>query len=192
MGIFINVSFTSLSPILPHPRCPSLHSLRWSLDFMAALSYWVSSLCPVSTLPFLLLFLSKYLVRLRVYFCIFSASGHGLVTQHLWKYLLRGHRRTSIIRISVTVLPTATPSRCSWGQKRSRSLQVSAAGSSSLEHSSAHSLDMLVSWYGLLADNSCIPLLFLACWSHSTSILLHFSWKQLPKSPFIIHSTTPI
>lgn len=100
---------------------------------------------------------------------------------------------TSTIRISVTVLPTAIPSRCSWGQRRSRSLQVSAGGSSSLEHSSAHSLDILVSWYGLLADNSCIPLLFLACWSHSTSILLlHFSWKQLPKSPFIIHSTTPI
>lgn len=90
MGIFINVSFTSLSPILPHPRCPSLHSLRWSLDFIAALPYRVSSLCPVSTLPFLLLFLSKYLVRLRVYFCIFSASGRGLVTQHLWKCLLRG------------------------------------------------------------------------------------------------------
>lgn len=120
VGIFINVSFASLSPILPHPCCPSLHSLRRSLDFMAALSYQARSLGPESTLPFLLLFLSKSLVRFWVYFCIFSASGRGLVTQHLWKHLLIGPQEELVpFRISVTVLPTAILSRCSWGQRRS-------------------------------------------------------------------------
>lgn len=43
----------------------------------------------------------------------------------------------------VTILPTALQSRHSWGQGRSQSLQVSAAGPGNLEHFSIHSLGRL-------------------------------------------------